>query len=292
VVDHACHHRRHVTDDAVSRRALLRLQIPALRPSAPGPDAGQIKERIAARWSAGAEALQRAWEPLAADVCDAAGIKTGMAVLDAACGDGNVALEAARRGAMVSAYDLSPAQLERGRERAAAERLDAKWVEADVEALPGFDGSFDAVLSVYGAALAPRPKRTVRELLRLTRRGGVLVFAAPAAYSLFDAALELAQSGRGRLPQRVPSPGEWGRQEVARERILAVAPDTDVEARVVSLALEFPGEAQAWEAFAGPFGLPESVRERFADEIVIRSESTDSVRITEWVTLIVARRPD
>jgi SAM-dependent methyltransferase len=281
-----------VADDPLSRRSLLRLHIPALRPSAPGPDAERIKARVSARWAAGAEALHRAWEPLAATVCDVAGIEPGMAVLDAATGDGNVALEAARRGAAVSAYDLSPAQLERGRARAAAAGLDAKWVEADVEALPGFDGSFDAVLSVYGAALAPRPKRTVRELLRLTRRGGVLVFAAPTPYSLFDAVLELAQGGRARLPERIPSPGEWGREEVARERILAVAPDTDVETRAVSLPLGFAGEAQAWEAFAGPFGLPESARERFADEIAIRSETTDSVRITEWVTLIVARRPD
>jgi SAM-dependent methyltransferase len=280
-----------VADDDLSRRALLRLQFD-WRPAAPPTDFEPIKDAIAARWAEGAEALHRAWEPLAAEVCGAARVDDDMAVLDAACGDGNVALEAARRGAVVTAYDLSPAQLARGRERAAAERLDAKWVEADVEALPGFDGSFDAVLSVFGAALAPRPKRTVRELLRLTRRGGVLVFAAPAPYSLFDRVLELAQEGPARLPGRIPSPADWGRDDVARERVLAVAPDTDVETRLVSIPLEFESEAQAWAAFAGPFGLPDAARDRFADEISSRSESLSSVRITEWVTLIVARRPD
>jgi SAM-dependent methyltransferase len=280
-----------VSDDALSRRSLLRLQFD-WRPATPPLDVEPIKDATAARWAAGAERLHRAWEPLAAEVCDAAGVGDGMSVLDAACGDGNVALEAARRGAVVSAYDLSPAQLERGRERALAERLDAKWVEADLEALPGFDESFDAVLSVYGAALAPRPKRTIRELLRLTRRGGMLVLAAPAPYSLFDRALELAQEGPARLPARIPSPGEWGRDEVARERILAVAPDTDVEIRLIPLVLEFEGEEQAWEAFAGPFGLPDGARDRFADEISARSESLATVRITDWVALILARRPD
>jgi SAM-dependent methyltransferase len=289
-MDHAGIIADPVTDDALSRRALLRLQFD-WRPAEPPTDVEPIKDAVAARWADGADALHRAWEPLAGEVCDVARVAEGMDVLDAASGDGNVALEAARRGAIVTAYDLSPAQLDRGRDRARAERLDAKWVEADLEALPGFDGSFDAVLSVYGAALAPRPKRTIRELLRLTRRGGVLVFAAPAPYSLFDRVLELAQEGPERLPRRVPSPGEWGRDDVARERILAIAPDTAVETRLVSVPLEFDGEAQAWEAFAGPFGLPESARDRFADEISSRSESLSAVGITEWVTLIVARRP-
>jgi SAM-dependent methyltransferase len=278
-----------VTDDALSRRALLRLQFgprPALR-----TDVQPVKARIAVRWALGGDELLRAWEPLAAIACDAGAVGGGMTVVDAACGDGNVALEAARRGAMVSAYDLAPAQLESGRERAQEEQLDVDWVEADIEALPGVDGGFDAVLSVYGAALAPRPKRAVRELLRITRPGGVLVFAAPAPYSLFDRVLELAQEGPARLPPGLPSPGEWGRDDVVRERILAVAPDTDVETRLVSVDLEFDGEEQAWDAWSRPFGVPDSARDRFADEISARSETLASVRIREWVTLIVARRP-
>src|SRR4051794_40615082 len=58
-------------------------------------------------------------------------------VLDVACGSGNGALAAARGtwGGTVGA-DYVPALLERGRERAAAERLEVEFVEADAQDLP------------------------------------------------------------------------------------------------------------------------------------------------------------
>ena len=77
-------------------------------------------------------------------------------VLDVACGSGNGAIAAARRswGGVVGA-DYVPALLERGRERAAAERLDVKFVEADAQALPFEDASFDVAMSIFGAMFAP-----------------------------------------------------------------------------------------------------------------------------------------
>ena len=77
-------------------------------------------------------------------------------VLDVACGSGNGAIAAARRtwGNVVGA-DYVPSLLERGRERAAAERLDVEFVEAEAEALPFEDASFDVAMSIYGAMFAP-----------------------------------------------------------------------------------------------------------------------------------------
>ena len=276
-----------MADDSLSRRSLLRLDFGRGQPAA-RPDPGPVKAGLAWRWEVGAAALHRAWEPLAAVVCDVAAVAPGERVLDAATGDGNVALEAARRGARVSACDLSPAQLERARERPGADGVD--WVTADVEALGDADSSFDTVLSVYGATLAPRPRRTVRELLRVLRPGGLLVLAAPGPRSLLAGVLALAQDGPGALPHGVPSPAAWGREDVAMRRIEAVAPGTEVEVRHHPLALGFESEAAAWDAFSGPFGVAEAARDAFADLVAARSDSLARVEMDELVTLVLGRR--
>lgn len=93
--------------------------------------------------------------------------------LDVACGSGNLALAMARRawGNTVGA-DFVPALLERGRERAAAERLEVGFVEADAQELPFEDAAFDVVGSIFGAMFAPDQKRTAAELLRVVKPGG------------------------------------------------------------------------------------------------------------------------
>jgi 2-polyprenyl-3-methyl-5-hydroxy-6-metoxy-1,4-benzoquinol methylase len=277
-------------DDALSRRSLFRLEVLTARMQE-RPSVEPVKASIATRWEFGGEPLMRAWEPLATVLCDAAGELAGRRVLDAAAGDGNVALEAARRGAEVRAHDLSQAQVDRGRARTAAAGLDVQWMLADVEELPDFDATYDVVLSSYGATLAPRPKRTVRELLRVLRPGGVLVMAAAAPHSFTDRAMDLAQEGAGALPDGLPAPGLWGREDVARERILAIADDTDIETTLHPHTLRFDSEQDAWDAYSRPFALPPTVRDRFADEVSLRSESRSAVEITDWLLLVIARRP-
>ncbi|HMU55386.1 MAG TPA: class I SAM-dependent methyltransferase, partial [Nitrospira sp.] len=72
-----------------------------------------------------------------------------------------------RRFARVTSTDYVPALLDKGRERARAEGLDVRFQEADVEELPFPDGSFDAVLSTFGAMFAPDQARTAREMMRV-----------------------------------------------------------------------------------------------------------------------------
>jgi ubiquinone/menaquinone biosynthesis C-methylase UbiE len=100
-------------------------------------------------------------------------IVPGEHVIDVACGSGNGAISAARRafGNVVGA-DYVPALLERGRERAAAERLEVEFVEADAQALPFADGSFDVAMSIFGAMFAPDQHKAAAELLRVVKPGG------------------------------------------------------------------------------------------------------------------------
>ena len=105
-------------------------------------------------------------------LCEAAAVIPGERVLDVACGAGNTALAAARRFARVTGIDFVPALLGHARERARAELVEAEFVEGDAERLEFADGSFDVVLSTFGAMFAPDQPRAAAELLRVCRPGG------------------------------------------------------------------------------------------------------------------------
>jgi ubiquinone/menaquinone biosynthesis C-methylase UbiE len=106
-------------------------------------------------------------------LAEALEIMPGERVLDVACGSGNAALAAARRAwGNTVGVDFVPALLERGRERAAAERLDVEFVEGDAADLPFGEGEFDVVTSVFGAMFAPDQEKAAAELLRVCKPGG------------------------------------------------------------------------------------------------------------------------
>jgi SAM-dependent methyltransferase len=111
--------------------------------------------------------------PVSEKLADALQLLPDERVLDVACGSGNCALAAARRtwGNVIGA-DFVPALLERGRERAAAERLGVEFVEADAQDLPFGDAEFDVTVSVFGVMFAPDHQRAAGELLRVAKPGG------------------------------------------------------------------------------------------------------------------------
>ena len=144
---------------------------PVQTPSA--PDYAAIKQGQQAAWASGDYAvvgitLQIVGEALA----EAIDVRTDERVLDVAAGNGNATLAAARRGARVTSTDYVPALLERGRQRAEAERLSVQYEVVDVEALPFEAGSFDAVLSTFGVMFSPDHERAAGEMARVVRKGG------------------------------------------------------------------------------------------------------------------------
>src|SRR3954454_23817850 len=141
--------------------------------------------------------LSRLLRPAAEAACDAAAVSAGQEVLDVAAGDGNFALLAAQEGATVVASDLSPGMVERGRTRSEAEDYAIEWVEADAEELPFEDGRFDCVGSVFGAMIAPQPRRVAEELFRVTRPGGTV---GMTAWTPDSAAVKLFSIGRRYQP--------------------------------------------------------------------------------------------
>ncbi|MGE5161405.1 MAG: class I SAM-dependent methyltransferase [Betaproteobacteria bacterium] len=152
---------------------IVQERTPTRTPAPPSIDLKAIKQRQQATWASGdfsvvGITLQIVGESLA----EAADVRAGERVLDVAAGNGNATLAAARRFADVTSTDYVPALLERGRDRARADGLQIDFQVADVEDLPFADGSFDVVLSTYGAMFAPDHARAANEMLRVTRRGG------------------------------------------------------------------------------------------------------------------------
>jgi ubiquinone/menaquinone biosynthesis C-methylase UbiE len=86
-------------------------------------------------------------------------------------------LAAARRYADVVSTDYVGALLERGRERAEAERLLVAFEVADAEALPFAEASFDVVLSTFGVMFTPNQQQAAREMMRVCRPGGKIGLA-------------------------------------------------------------------------------------------------------------------
>ncbi len=177
------------------------------------PDLAAVKARQQAMWASGDFSVVASRVVLPSEqLVESADLQAGWRVLDVATGSGNAALAAARHGLRVVGVDYVPSLLEVGRARAAAEGLDVTFVDGDAEDLPIEDGSFDAVLSVFGTMFAPDHQRTADELTRACRPGGTIALASwvPGGYlgEVF------AVTGRHVPPAPgVASPMLWGTEE-------------------------------------------------------------------------------
>jgi SAM-dependent methyltransferase len=174
----------------------------------------QIQQKV---WSEGDFARIGSTIVLVAEqLCESAGVRAGERALDVACGHGNVALAAARRTWVpVVGLDYVPALLERGRERAAAERFDIEFVEGDAQEMPFDDASFDVVLSTFGVMFAPDHQRAAGELLRVCRPGGRIAVASwvPDGFvgEMFRTVVRHAPPPAGVAP-----PALWGTEDHLR----------------------------------------------------------------------------
>lgn len=149
-----------------------------LQPQPPQPDFAAVKTRQQGAWSSGDYAVVGTTLQIVGEsLCEALDLCAGSKVLDVAAGNGNATLAAARRWCEVISTDYVGALLKRGRERAAAERLEVEFREADAEALPFEDATFDAVVSTFGVMFTPDQDKAAAELVRVCKRGGKIGLA-------------------------------------------------------------------------------------------------------------------
>ncbi|MDF0675535.1 MAG: class I SAM-dependent methyltransferase [Nitrospira sp.] len=177
-----------------------------------------VKARLKSIWTAGDyDRFSRYMEGGAREFYDRLNIAPGCRLLDVACGSGQLALMAAKDGIEVTGVDIASNLVERAQARAQAEGLKARFEEADAEALPFDDASFDVVTSLIGAMFAPRPDLVAKELLRVCVPGGTIAMAnwTPQGFigQMFKAVSKFI------APSGMPSPVLWGDEATVRERL-------------------------------------------------------------------------
>jgi len=234
----------------------------------------QLKQRMRGAWMAGDFGqIARYSAQCAEEFVDRRDIQPGARVLDVACGTGNLAIPAARKGAEVWGVDIAPNLLEQARQRAVTENLRAVFEEGDAEQLPYPDAHFDVVLSMFGAMFAPRPDRVAAELARVCRPGGVIAMANWTPESFV--AKQFAVGNRYLPPpDGIPAPVLWGDEQVARQRLGACASDIRVARQAADFDYPFsPSEVvQFFRQYFGPTQvafsrLPADAQATYATEL-------------------------
>jgi SAM-dependent methyltransferase len=217
-------------------------------------DLGAVKARQKATWESGDFGqIARTIETVAEDFMAQQSIPAGAQVLDVACGTGNLAIIAARRGGDVSGIDIAANLIDQARARAAAEGLRIAYEQGDAEALPYVDDQFDLVVSMFGVMFAPRPSIATTEMLRVTRPAGRVAMANWTPEGFIG---EMFQIFKAHLPPPspgVPSPMAWGDEATVRARLRHGFSEVRLTRRIALMGYPFP-PAETVEFFRQYYG--------------------------------------
>ena len=196
--------------------------------------------------------IARSFAAGAEDFIAGLALAAGTRVLDVACGTGNLAIPAARAGARVTGVDIAPNLIAQAQLEARAAGCDIAFEVGAAEALPYLDGQFDVAVTMFGAMFAYRPERAAAELLRVTRPGGQVAMANWTPEGFIGKMLR-AHAATVPPPAGVPSPLEWGKEDVVRARFGNRVSSLRCTRRTLELRFPFP-PAAVTELFAAHYG--------------------------------------
>jgi SAM-dependent methyltransferase len=202
-----------------------------------------LSERVRATWTSGDFGrIAKGYVRGAAEFIARLELQPGERVLDVACGTGNLTIPAARTGAKVTGIDIAPNLVAQAAARAAAEKLLSVELEVgDAEQLPYASGTFQTVVTMFGAMFAARPERAAAELLRVTRKGGRIAMANWTPEGFIGQMLKTTVR-HVPAPMGVPSPLLWGTENSVRERLGADSASLALARRVITFEYPFGPE--------------------------------------------------
>jgi SAM-dependent methyltransferase len=270
---------------------------------APAPaDLTAVKTRQQGAWSSGDYAVVGTTLQIVGEqLCETLDLRAGQKVLDVAAGNGNATLAAARRGCDVVSTDYVPSLLERGRARAAAEGFNIDFRQADAEALPFADATFDVVASTFGVMFTPNQERAAAEMVRVCRPSGKIGLAnwTPGGFigQLFKTIGKHLPP-----PAGVKSPALWGTSARLTELFGPAAASIAIKERDFVFRYK---SAQHWldvfRAYYGPVlkafeALPAQSQAALAADLIAlvgqfnRSGDNSMVVPSAYIEIVVTRR--
>ncbi len=174
------------------------------------------------------------------------GVGPGLKVLDLGCGDGTTAIPEAQQGADVLGVDIASNLVAAGNQRAKALGLaNVRFQEGDAcDLQPIADGSFDLVVSIFGAMFAPKPFEVAREMVRVTRPGGRIVMGnwIPGDPTLVAQILKISSAYSPPPTEGFVSPMTWGIESNVVDRFAAAGvPQDSVSCARDTFVFDFAG---------------------------------------------------
>ena len=237
----------------MSSESIPRAGGPGTRGEVPAWSEDPLTARARTVWTAGDFLpIARSFAPGAEEFIARLALRPGESVLDVACGTGNLAIPAARAGARVTGIDIAPNLIAEARHEARTAGRAIAFEVGDAEALPYVDDHFDTTVTMFGAMFAYRPARAAAELLRVTRPGGRVAMANWTPEGFIGKMLR-AHTALVPPPSGVPSPLEWGEEDVVHGRLGGGVTSLICTRRTLELRFPFP-PAAVTELFAACYG--------------------------------------
>jgi len=265
-------------------------------------DLAAVKTKQQAAWSSGDYAVVGSTlQIIGEDLCEAVDLRSGHKVLDVAAGNGNVTLAAARRWCDVTSTDYVPALLAKGRARAQAEGWTIDFKEADAEALPFANESFDAIVSTLGVMFTANRDKAAAEMLRVCKSGGKIGMANWTPEG-FIGQLFKTIGKHMPPPAGAKSPALWGTQAHLAQMFEAGASSIHIASKNFTMRYR---SAQHWievfRTFYGPvhktFGaLPPAGQAALASDLLAlierfnRAKDGTMVVPSEYLEVVITKR--
>lgn len=263
-------------------------------------------------WRKHAATIQTMFGPVTQALIEDADIIEGDAVLDVAGGAGEPSLTIAETvgpSGSVTCTDAAPEMVAAAQAEAQRRGItNVAFQQCAADALPFESKSFDAVVSRLGVMFFPDPVAALREMLRVTKRDGVLSLAVwgkselnPFSYLITNV---VARHFEAAAPADPNAPGAFRFAEPGvLARILTKAGAVDIKGRVLKFDIAAPiSLAQFWELRAETSG---TLREKLAtlsplqanslaqeaQEAVREYFNNNQMRIPAQMIIVTGRKP-